>query len=70
MKEDKVSKEANMLESGEYDRKIKQEEILARARAKQNKLKSIRQSNRPEGETYPATSPESKKKKELTIGLN
>jgi len=68
MKAKKVQREVEMLESGEYDRKIKQEEILAEARAKRNKLRQIREQHRPVSELS-SNEPSGQKKKKLTIGI-
>ena len=68
MKAEKVNKEICMLESGEYDNIIKNEEILSRARAKQNKIKQLKNQNKPAREYSEQSTPEPTKKKKLTIG--
>lgn len=42
LKQKKVAKAKAMLESGEYDRKIEDEKILAKARIKENKIRTLR----------------------------
>lgn len=67
IKEEKVQRAAAMLESGEYDRKIKQEEILAKAREKENKIKKIKNKHRLKIEDSYSETPN--KRKEFKIGL-